>query len=549
MSFFNRYSVRTKLYMPLSVVGLLFLLIAWLGITALNKTQVESQKLESHLMPVMSALYKADTDLHQAMLAERSLLLNRGSIEELQEYYFGEFREDFDQALERTQMFQILTDAGIAPDRSEIIAEFQRVAAQWLSVSERNLPLAITGDEQLLKQVSLEEVEGYFQKLRDLLDLLLEEVIAINEQSISETNAIIDTNKQSLWAVLVIGLALLILIAVLFPILVTKRLDLVLHRMHDIAEGDGDLTSRIDVTGEDEIAQLGKNFNLVLDQLHDLISGIAELSEGLKQTQDRMVTYAESTSDNMVSQSDQLGAISTAVVQMSEASASVTENAQSAASHSSISLDSAMKGLSVLQKTKETIQALSEEMHNASDVISQLQQNSININSVIEVINGIAEQTNLLALNAAIEAARAGEQGRGFAVVADEVRTLAGRTQESTTEIKTIIEQLQGSSGKAVEVIEAGVGKTSEAVESMQLAEETLQTINAAINQIRDLNDLVASASEEQSQSSQEINNSMHTINKQSGETNSNAKSSVDVAQDMDRLTQELISRLGRFRL
>merc|ERR1711916_152255 len=212
--------------------------------------------------------------------------------------------------------------------------------------------------------------------------------------------------------------------------------------LRDIAEGEGDLTRRLEVRSNDEVGELCRWFNVFIQRIHDIVADVAEIVRTLDTSSQQLMTTTRDTEKGVVRQQSEIQQVVTAVREMAAVVSQVAESVSQAAENAEQADSESANGRQVVVSTMSQIESLSHDINAASVVIDKLQQETDNIGSVLDVIRGIAEQTNLLALNAAIEAARAGEQGRGFAVVADEVRTLASRTQESTQEINAMIEVL-----------------------------------------------------------------------------------------------------------
>jgi methyl-accepting chemotaxis protein len=228
---------------------------------------------------------------------------------------------------------------------------------------------------------------------------------------------------------------------------------------------------------------------------------------------EQMSATTQETSAGIQRQRSEIELLATAMTEMSQTTQDVARNANEAADSANSAKEESSSGEKVVRQTIGAIEALASSVEETAQVIHRLESDTDNIRVVLDVIRGIAEQTNLLALNAAIEAARAGEQGRGFAVVADEVRTLATRTQDSTQEIQRIIEQLQGGAGEAVKAMEGGRSKAQKTVQEAALAGESLTRIRAAVDTITDMNHQIASAAEEQSAVADNMNQSVVTIN------------------------------------
>jgi len=278
------------------------------------------------------------------------------------------------------------------------------------------------------------------------------------------------------------------------------------HALHDIAAGDGDLTRQLDTNCEPEFAALATHFNTFTARLRGLIEQVITASDEINTSTHRAAEGADASSKDMGRQLSELEMLAAAMNEMAASATQVAGNARQAAQAVETAEHSVAEGGLSLQQTSESISHLSEHVDEAVNVVRTLESASDNIESILAVINDIADQTNLLALNAAIEAARAGEQGRGFAVVADEVRTLAHRTTESTKEIRQMIEQLQSGTRSAVETMTSSKDVVDHAVARAQRLADSFADITSAMHQITEMNTQIASAAEQQSAVSEEIN-------------------------------------------
>ncbi|WP_086481094.1 methyl-accepting chemotaxis protein [Oceanospirillum sanctuarii] len=311
-------------------------------------------------------------------------------------------------------------------------------------------------------------------------------------------------------AVVIIGV--MAAIAWLIARSITRPLKATVQAMQDISQGEGDLTSRLRVRGNDEITQLTFHFNAFVERIHQVIIQANKSSEAVSAAAEELSSITRESSTTIAQQAKETDQVATAIHEMSTTVHEVAQNAGEAAAAANRADEQARQGKAQVEDAIRAIHDLNGQVKNSADVIKTLRSDSENIGSVLDVIRNVAEQTNLLALNAAIEAARAGEHGRGFAVVADEVRTLAQRTQESTDEIQGMIEQLQAAAMKAVTVIDESLKYTEATEATATEAGSSLDTILAAVESIRDMNDMIASAAEEQSLVAEEINRNVVNI-------------------------------------
>ncbi len=397
-------------------------------------------------------------------------------------------------------------DKGIhAPESAEIKQQLQKVEALWLEY-KKGIASLIAGEDAQLNRVKEQN-----------LQVLKEMNIAVSLMA-SQANASLKSQQ-----VLALSLAIAVFIVALISSLLGMhwlmyQIGLLKHRLGLLAEGD--FTQRIDEqTSENEVGDMFNAYNRVLEQTGSLVGRVKSLAENVSSRNIDLVRSAETAEKNVNRQYAETEHVASAVTEMSASIKEVARYAADAAENVRMMSSEIGEGKNVVGRSQSNINGLSEDLLSAVGVMQALNDDSQQIGNVLTVITGIAEQTNLLALNAAIEAARAGEQGRGFAVVADEVRTLAQRTQESTEEIRKIIESLQSQTGKAVKVMEDSTIAAKENAEHIARAAIVLNEVVAGVNNIENLNAMIATASQEQAQASNEIDNNVANISTLAGDT------------------------------
>jgi len=369
------------------------------------------------------------------------------------------------------------------------------------------------------------------------------------------TTSITEANEASKTA-LTIGLAISLLVITVVSLagfiissLIEKNILSVVKTLDEISQGEGDLTRRLVASGNDEIGQLVNSFNTFIGKLQTIISQVTASTIQLSTAAEEMASISQESTASSAEQHRETEQVASAMNEMTATVQEVAQNAEQAAVAANDASGDASNGNQVVGETIKSINQLAGEVEKAAEVIQQLETDSGNIGAILDVIRGISEQTNLLALNAAIEAARAGEQGRGFAVVADEVRTLASRTQESTQEIQNMIENLQSGTTKAVEVMESGRKQAHSSVDNAQRAGESLAAIAGAVVTISEMNTQIATAAEEQTAVAEEINRNIVNISQLSEHVSSSSEMTASSSEELSKLSLDLQELVGQFKV
>lgn len=353
------------------------------------------------------------------------------------------------------------------------------------------------------------------------------------------------TTSSSVIVILVIIMAMIMWATEVIASPINKLTD----AMQDISSGEGDLTHSIDIRSRDEIGQLAQYFNQFIKKLHGMISEVASNADHLGSASATLSQVSSATNDEIQNEKAEVDSVSAAVTQMAATAQEISRNASQTNDAATEAHSISHSGFTTSEKAVEEIQSLSQCMEEAVSVVQGLAKESESIGTVVDVINGIAEQTNLLALNAAIEAARAGEQGRGFAVVADEVRSLAGRTQESTEDIRRMITNLQAIAARAASVMEKGQEQTESGVSKTLEVQSSLRSIGEAISTVQAQSSQIAVATEEQTQVAESVNKSLTSITQLVDKTATHAVELAEEAQQLRETASHLNDVVNQFKV
>ncbi|HKM16081.1 MAG TPA: HAMP domain-containing methyl-accepting chemotaxis protein [Marinospirillum sp.] len=537
-----RNSLRNKLIATASVSTFLLILVLSLTLLQMHRAEQRFIKFLDRDEAAMTQLNSMLADGLLAGISIRNKLLNPT---------LKQPRTVTESAIKRVNENIILLK-NVYLDDAAWQQQLTQLSGLWQTNQQAKLDVLTLIEQNKLQdaEVHLVKVEhpGWFAIRNQLQDL-----VKIQRDRFTQTrNKIIDQGKNDITLALALALTSLI-IGGLLLLIISQRMVMNLRNtvaaMKNLDSENSDLHYRLPVKSSDEVGQLAETFNAFMTRLQQLISDVTSTSYKVRE-QMRLVSETSTRSSNEISnQRAETDQVATAMTQMSASVHQVASHANEAAEAGNRADVAAKEGQQVVANTIETINQLAEEIGHSAAAVRKLNDDSQHVSEVLEVINSVAEQTNLLALNAAIEAARAGEHGRGFAVVADEVRSLAERTRTSTQEIQAIIDQWLTQSLKAVKAMEASQIKADATIEQASLADVALNEINFAVQQIHEMSIQIANAAEEQSSVAEEISQRLVAIDQLANTSAESAIETLNAGEAAQQLSRHLRDLVERFKI
>ncbi|MEZ9451943.1 methyl-accepting chemotaxis protein [Vibrio splendidus] len=505
----NNLSIKSKIAIPLMVIVIVFSTVTVLNVIRSNAQAAINHELNNVVQSVLDNLEDGYRDIYQVIASAQGLLLAKDQA--AIEYQKFEFKDNAYKAVPRFESVETLYTAGVLdPSSRGELSKLVNAMRKWVLLHEPMFADPVSAYQYNINYSPALDAEFAIIRvqLRDIRTLIEQKQKELRQQAADS----IESSKL----IIEVGMAVAVF-AAFFAMWLSNRfivqpIQNVEKAMNEIASGDGNLSQRMKVEGNDEIARLSSAFNQFVGKIHVTVEQVILTSNAVRAEMENIRSLTQSVAEFSSNQQRESEVVAAAVHEMQATSEVVSGNALDAATASNVANHEVESADTTLGLTVTSIERLAQDIENAGGVVQELDTDVKNIASILGVIKGIAEQTNLLALNAAIEAARAGEQGRGFAVVADEVRALASKTQDSTGEIQSMIERLEVGAKHAVGVMTESKVSGEKTIVQAGTAASSLSEIRNSIGKMNDMNTQIATAASQQSQVSEEVNKNVQRI-------------------------------------
>ena len=534
-------SIATRLAGGFVLMAIIVLLLGAMSLRETSSIRSQTVEINGIWLPNLRDLTRINQDFMRYRIFTLRSLLSTDSQDINQQ---RRMMSTLEQALEAGESN---LDARIRePQAKSIFSSFREQRRRYMAVAQDLARAVDAGDREAAMRI----VDDQLNPMADAATVQLQEleslVFAGSDAAADRAEHSYQSATRMVIGAIIVAIGLTLLLAWLLTRSIIVPIRQAMRASEVIATGD--LTHAIEISGKDEAARLLSSLSDMQRQLRDTLYGIANSSSQLASAAEELNAVTEDATRNLQQQNDEIQQAATAVNEMSVAVEEVASNAVQTSEQSQNTAASAGQGQEQIAQTLVSIEKLSGTIHSTTSEVQALAEQTQHIYSVLDVIRAVAEQTNLLALNAAIEAARAGEHGRGFAVVADEVRALAHRTQQSTGEIEETIKSIQQVTERTVAAMQISVTMATNTQQQSQLAGEAFSHVSTAVGQINERNLVIASAAEEQAQVAQEVDRNLVNIRDLSTQSAAGAEQSSAASRELSRLAVELNTLITRFR-
>ncbi len=538
----RRLNISSRSAVGFGLIGLMVLALGLFAVNQMAEMRKQSREVDENWLPSLVSLGDLNAGMQRTRaLTMRLIMLNTDQARTSTSQMLSKLTDDVGSM--KAEYERMLTTA----DEKAAYERFRTAQAQYMVEQSKVVEFAIRG----AREQALDVMNGSISEHADAMTKALADLQRINadEAGLAAGRALTAYETAFSWVIITIIMAALVTVAL--AVLFTKSIVRPLNQAVEVAEAvaAGDLTRDFAIEGNDEPARLLVALKAMQTNLRNTIQGIADSSNQLASAAEELNIVTEDSTRGLHQQNHEIEQAATAVNEMTAAVDEVARNAVATSEASRESDTTAQHGRQQVIRTVESIDLLAEDVTTTANQVEQLAGQVRDISKVLDVIRSIAEQTNLLALNAAIEAARAGEAGRGFAVVADEVRALAHRTQQSTQEIEQMIGDVHQGTDKAVQAMQASNERARSTLGVARTAGEALDDIARAISQISERNLVIASASEEQAQVAREVDRNLINIRDLSLQSSAGANQTSVASQELARLAVSLNELVARFRI
>ncbi|EEY36282.1 methyl-accepting chemotaxis protein [Vibrio mimicus] len=545
----NKFSLKWMLAIAVAIPAVALLFVALTSLNTMSVMQAQSNSLYANTAAPMRAMAEATSRIPRMRVGIDMMLLQETALKDAKGVLKRVEEARTEDIPEMRQAMQLAVDSQVNPELKEQARKLQARFEQMVREELEPMLQAFASNDMTTAQIIYRDkyakTYGEMRKqANQILDTLLQQAEQQNQASVASFEA----GRMKQMVIIAAGLIISFITSLIIITNLRSRVAYLKDKM-STAAANLSLRTRIELEGNDELCDIGNSFNAFIDKVHHSIEEVAENSKELASMASSVSQRAHTTQSNCASQRDRTVQVATAIHELGATVSEIASNAAMAADVAKQATLHSGEGKKVVGEVQNRIQTLATELDSATQVVTSLATQINGISSTLDTIRSISEQTNLLALNAAIEAARAGEQGRGFAVVADEVRTLASRSAASTEEIQQVINRLQTESNRAVEAMEKGRSQSDVVVEFSAKANQSLTEINSQIDQINDQNIQVATATEEQSTVVEDINRNVEDINQLTSETSHVADELSRASANLQRLSSQLDKLVGGFEL